>query len=441
MKSKLILLAIMLITVTSLISCDNLSTEASTTVDARTDTTESVEERFTVTFYAEPGVVFSSHEYSPGDQIAPVEVSKEGYKFHAWCTSVDGGQTFLRAWDFLNNTLDSDLDLYATWDELVIYKVFCNYNPFTEDYRYEALANRILEQLNALQTNPNLSVDEIDYTFIRSMDDLDPTTYLQNIEQAIEEEVDVLFISLIYENLAWDIVDKARAASIPVFFYNELDGTFVPEFYKDNYYIWSDYNALGYNQGQLVSSHWNQNPDLDKDLDQTLDYLLLRQDESSEISVAYKTSLSCGLDDSLVTWNVLHELFNPTNQASDLEQALLAYLDTLEGKEVEVIICQTDKLAMSAINVLETLGLDIPVYGIGGTDLALEAIQLGKLEGTVMTDVYGVVDAMFTCAINLYHNLPVTHNTAYTLFLDQYIYIDPLMIDSTNVDDYIDSSE
>lgn len=92
------------------------------------------------------------------------------------------------------------------------------------------------------------------------------------------------------------------------------------------------------------------------------------------------------------------------SQASALmEQWLEAYPD-----QIELVISNNDDMALGAIDAMERMGAkDIQVVGIDGTIPGIEAVESGKMLGTVSSDKEKFAWAIFSIAADKAMGQPV----------------------------------
>ena len=77
-----------------------------------------------------------------------------------------------------------------------------------------------------------------------------------------------------------------------------------------------------------------------------------------------------------------------------MEQWLELYPDT-----IELVLSNNDDMALGAIDALDRAGgKKISVVGIDGTTQGQDAVQSGKMLGTVSSDKTGYANAIFTIA-------------------------------------------
>jgi uncharacterized repeat protein (TIGR02543 family) len=73
----------------------------------------------TVTFVSNGGPSVAPQKVSHGKKIAKPEITRRGYSLDGWFYDKD----LEIPWDFENETVDTDITLYADWTKLVIYKI------------------------------------------------------------------------------------------------------------------------------------------------------------------------------------------------------------------------------------------------------------------------------------------------------------------------------
>lgn len=101
------------------------------------------------------------------------------------------------------------------------------------------------------------------------------------------------------------------------------------------------------------------------------------------------------------------------------------------GKDVEVIFCASEELALGAIEAIKdggrTVGENVYLYGIGGQRQSLMLIRSGDLSGTVSEDIPAQTDRVLQTMQALLAGQPPEEKG----------YVNYIAIDQTNVEDYI----
>ena len=100
-------------------------------------------------------------------------------------------------------------------------------------------------------------------------------TQNEQIDLFISKGVPAMAVNQVDRELANVTLDKAKAADIPVVFFNKEPLPEVLSTWDKAYYVGAKAEESGIMQGQLVIDYWNANPDADKNGDGILQYVML----------------------------------------------------------------------------------------------------------------------------------------------------------------------
>lgn len=117
------------------------------------------------------------------------------------------------------------------------------------------------------------------------------------------------------------------------------------------------------------------------------------------------------------------------SQPADWDRAVA--MQTMEnwlqlGEEIDAVVAENDEMALGAYDAIKDLGLEIPVIGIDAIEAALESVAAGELTATVLQDVKSIAIKAVDVAIMLAKGEKV----------EDHYYVDFILIDSTNIDQY-----
>lgn len=228
------------------------------------------------------------------------------------------------------------------------------------------------------------------------------------------------------DGIAQNIVDSAKAASIPLIFFNRSVSPDVVKSYDKCVFVGTNYEEAGIMQGQMIGQYVVDNFDaLDLNGDGVISYVMFKGDESNQEAIA-RTKYGVEDADKIITaagkpalsfydaGNANKYLVDQngtwSNQASfDYMQTILAQYNEANGNMVELVIANNDDMALGAVNALQNAGYNkpaegtkvIPVFGVDATDTAKELIKNGFMTGTIKQDAIGMADAIKTIAANL----------------------------------------
>lgn len=219
----------------------------------------------------------------------------------------------------------------------------------------------------------------------------------EQIARFLSLEYDVLCVNLVDRTDAANVIDKAREAGVPVIFFNREPVQEDLQTWDEVYYVGSDARQSAVLQAQIVLELWRDDPAaLDLSGDGVVQYVMLEgesrhQDAMIRTEVSVQTLKDAGIplervDSGIANWD--------RNQAAALTEG---YFEEYPG--IELILCNNDDMALGAADAVERLGLDFHnIVGIDGTPQGLEAMEEGKLMGTVVMDYPAHGEAIFKLA-------------------------------------------
>ena len=210
----------------------------------------------------------------------------------------------------------------------------------------------------------------------------------------------MLCVNLVDRTDAARVIGKAREADVPVVFFNREPVQEDLESWEKVCYVGSDARQSAQLQAQIVLELWESDPAaLDLNGDGVLQYAMLEgesrhQDAMIRTEVSVQTLREAGVplervESGIANWE--------RSQADVLTESWL-----LEQPDIELILCNNDDMALGAADAVERLGLDLGnIVGIDGTPQGLEAVEEGRLLGTVVMDYAAHGEAIFTLARTL----------------------------------------
>lgn len=304
--------------------------------------------------------------------------------------------------------------------------MYSEFDPFTEDIRHNIEENLIKHQEE--------SGVEITTTVVSASKD----QLLQNdqVQDFIEKGYDVICVNLVDRTDASTIIEAAKAADIPIIFFNrELVQDDLNRFDK-LYYVGAKPEESGKIQGRIVLDSWRKYSEkYDYNQDDIIQYVLLEgeaghQDAIVRSRVAVETIQKGGikverLGDEITNW--------------DRQQAHTKMTSILQGhpRQIELILCNDDNIALGAADALRDYGIkEMPlIVGVNGQEEALEYINQGLITGTVLNNAKEKGRVIAEMAFNLGVNGKIPDDL--NLIDGKYFYISYDRIDDENVVKYM----
>ncbi len=221
-----------------------------------------------------------------------------------------------------------------------------------------------------------------------------------HIDKLIEQGCDVLCVNLVDRTVAATVIDKAKAADIPVVFFNREPVKEDLERWNKVYYVGADASESGKLEGQIVVEQYNKNNNIDKNRDGKLQYVVLEgeqghQDALLRTEYAVKTITEAGIQMDKLAGDTANWLRSQAE--TKMNQWLQIYDD-----EIELVLCNNDDMALGAIDAYENIDKTLPaIVGIDGIAPAIEAMQQGKLLETVKNDAEMQSELIFELSYRL----------------------------------------
>lgn len=262
------------------------------------------------------------------------------------------------------------------------------------------------------------------------------------IDTAITQGADLLIINAVdFQSAGEALAKKAYAKGLPVIFFNREVSDAAVNVADNICFVGTDPDAPGYMQGELVAQMLSDNQSFlkyDLNGDGKIQYAMFRAEvgnaeadgrtryavseanellaDNDELTVADKEGgvlVRVGADqlanwDSATANNMMGSLFRVQNGIPN----------------IELVLCNNDDMALGVISALEAKGYNtkgsrdgdkpyIPVFGVDALSTAMDAIENGKMQGTVRQDGDAMAKAIVEIAANIMENKGFLEGTAY----------------------------
>ena len=253
------------------------------------------------------------------------------------------------------------------------------------------------------------------------------TTQTEQVQTAISKGSKMLVVNVVdtgSNDAAQNIINLAKAADIPVVFFNRSVEEEVIKSYDKCAFVGTDYEMAGHMQGELIGEYVADNFDkLDLNKDGKISYVLFKGQEGNMEAIARTKYAVEDADKTLKekgkpelqfydSSNTNKYLVDQNGQwssaaATDYMSTILAQYNEGNKNMVELVIANNDEMALGAVSALQAAGYNnskdkaIPVFGVDATDAAKEAIRKGAMVGTIKQDAEGMADAIMHLTDNM----------------------------------------
>ena len=266
----------------------------------------------------------------------------------------------------------------------------------------------------------------------------------EQIDTAIQTGATLLVVNIVTtgsQDASSLVIDKAKAADIPVVFFNravdgEDDETSVLESYDKCAFVGTDAPEAGHMQGEMIGDFLLENyDDVDLNGDGTISYAMF-MGQLGNVEAIYRTQFSVEDANAKLVEAGKPELafFDPSNTdkyqvdqdgnwsataAKNFMETNLSQFNEASGNMIELVICNNDGMAEGVISSLNekgyNLGTDesikIPVFGVDATDAAVGLISDNKMTGTIKQDAEGMAECITFLSKNVAEGKDVMDGT------------------------------
>lgn len=254
------------------------------------------------------------------------------------------------------------------------------------------------------------------------------STQTDQITTAIATGADLLAVNIVEtgaDGIAQNVVDQAKAAEIPLLFFNRSVSSDVVKSYDKCCFVGTNYEQAGYMQGDMVGDYLLADYDaFDLNGDGEISYVMFKGQEdnmeaiartkygvenaNAKLTAAGKPALKF-YDESNSKQYLVDQAGTWSRQvAQDYMTTILAQYNLDAGNMVELVIANNDEMALGAVQALQQAGYNngegttvIPVFGVDATADAVFAIDAGTMAGSIKQDADGMAEAIATVASNM----------------------------------------
>ena len=189
-------------------------------------------------------------------------------------------------------------------------------------------------------------------------------------------------------------------------------------------------------QGQLAAAYIKEHPDVDRNHDGKIQYVILEGEMGHQDAIIRTESVVESLKEQGIALEKLSYQFADWNRGQ-AENRMTRLISQYEDG-IELVISNNDEMALGAVEAYrksEYVPSEWPViFGIDGLDSALEAVKSGEMQGTVYNDKEEQALEMARLSLEIFRGENVYRSQ---LKEGRYYVSQYQRVDSSNVDDFL----
>lgn len=270
---------------------------------------------------------------------------------------------------------------------------------------------------------------------IRSADD-DQEDQDEVAAEMIDAGCDILCVNLVDRTAPSKIIRNARDNDIPVIFFNREPVMDDLMQWDKLYYVGCDAKQSGEMQGEIAADYINEHPEVDRNRDGKIQYILLEGEAGHQDAISRTDSSVKTLISNDITLEKLSYQFADWNRGQ--AENRMTQLISQYGNSIEMVISNNDEMALGAVEAYKKAGYteeEWPViFGIDGLKDALEAVEAGTMQGTVYNDKEDQAREMAKLAVDIFKETDIE---SHDLSLGRY-YVSPYQkVDESSVEKFL----
>jgi methyl-galactoside transport system substrate-binding protein len=263
-------------------------------------------------------------------------------------------------------------------------------------------------------------------------------TQNDKVDLFVTKKVKALAINPVDRAAAAVIVQKAKAAGIPVVFFNREPFKEDLAKFDKAYYVGAIAEQSGTMEGKLAVDYWKAHPEADLNKDGVMQYVMLKGEPGhQDAELRTKFSIKAVEDAGIKVQKVAEDtgMWDRVKGQEKMAAFLAAH------KDIEFVFANNDDMALGAIEALKAAGYFkggkfMPVVGVDATAPALAALKDGTLLGTVLNDAKNQGAATANLSMVLAKGeQPSKANVGYEIKDGKYVWVDYKPITKANMAD------
>lgn len=264
-------------------------------------------------------------------------------------------------------------------------------------------------------------------------------TQNDKVDLFITKKANALAINPVDRTAAGVIIDKAKAANIPVVFFNREPLPEDMQKWDKVYYVGAKAEESGTISGQLMADYFKAHPEADKNKDGVMQYVMLKGEpghQDAELRTKYSIE---AVEAAGIKVEKVAEDTAMWDRVKGQEK-MAAFL-AANGDKIEAVFANNDDMALGAIEALKAKGYFkdnkfMPVVGVDATAPALKALEEGTLLGTVLNDAVNQGKATLNIANALALGQAISkESTGYDIVDGKYVWVPYKKITKENMNE------
>jgi methyl-galactoside transport system substrate-binding protein len=231
----------------------------------------------------------------------------------------------------------------------------------------------------------------------------DQAKQVEQVDTVISRGVDALAVNAVSPEAAPTIIEKARAADLPIVFFNRSPSKEDMLSYEKCWYVGTTPYDSGRLSAEMAMSAFKADPGYDKNRDGTLQYLIIKgtpghPDAEARTLAVQETFAGAGFTVELL------DIQTGNFRTADAKDVMDAWIGKF-GDKIEMVLANNDAMLLGCVEALKGEGYLTPekpcgLIGINALPEVLPLIADGTVIGSILSDAYSEGRNIFTMCFN-----------------------------------------
>ncbi|MDR1732809.1 MAG: galactose ABC transporter substrate-binding protein [Synergistaceae bacterium] len=227
----------------------------------------------------------------------------------------------------------------------------------------------------------------------------DQAKQVEQVDNLIQQGVDALAINAVAPESAGAMIDKLKAAGIPVVFFNRCPSEKDLKSYDKCFYVGTTPAQSGEMQAKMAWEAFKANSAFDKNGDGKMQYVIIKGEpghpDAEARTEANQYTLK-NLNASVELLDIQTGRFR-TAEAKDVMDAWVGKF----GDKIEMVLTNSDAMTLGAVESLNGAKIKSGIVGINALPEVLPLIDNGTLIGSILSDAGREGVCIYTMSYNL----------------------------------------
>jgi methyl-galactoside transport system substrate-binding protein len=231
----------------------------------------------------------------------------------------------------------------------------------------------------------------------------DQARQVEQVDTVISRGVDALAVNAVSPEAAPTIIEKARAADLPIVFFNRSPSKEDMLSYEKCWYVGTTPYDSGRLSSEMAMAAFKADPKYDKNRDGVLQYLIIKgtpghPDAEARTLAVQETFEKAGFKAELL------DVQTGNFRTADAKDVMDAWIGKF-GDKIEMVLANNDAMLLGCVESLKGEGYLTPgkpcgLIGINALPEVLPMIEDGTVLGSILSDAYSEGKNIFTMCFN-----------------------------------------